>query len=135
MKYLICAALLATPAIADQAAAEDGIADQLVISSCTPHAHVTRLLRCTATNHSTTAIAALEVAIHITQPGRSVAWLDTTDSPQFRGPGAIPGGIEPGETIQLDVMAPQLPRRADRDLIQIDVTALRATTADGVVIE
>ncbi len=135
MKNLICAALLATPAIASQPAAADGIADQLAISDCAFDSHVHRLLECQATNHSDTPIAALLVALHITQPGRSVAWLDTTDSPLFRGPGVIPGGIEPGETIQLSLSSPPLSPQADYDLIQIDVTPLRATTADGVVIE
>lgn len=135
MKYLICAALLATPAIANQTTPKDSIADQLVITSCALGVHVPRLLTCTATNHTDTTIAALEVAVRVTQQGRSSAWIDTTENPLFRGPGAIPGGIESGETIQLDVMAPPLPSRADRDLIQIDVTALRATTADGAVIE
>ena len=131
MKFLILAAFLATPAIAGQ----DGITGRVAISSCSPDPHSPRHLICAVTNHTDSAIAALQIGHRVTQPGRSVPWLDTIETGMALGPRQIPGGIEPGETIQLPVMTPPLSDRADPDLIQIEVIPMRAETAAGAVIE
>ncbi|MFG6586079.1 hypothetical protein [Sulfitobacter sp. MOLA879] len=131
MKFLTPLALLATPAIA----AQEGITDRVTISDCSPAIYSPIHLICAVTNHTDAAIASLEIGHRITQPGRSVAWLDTTETGLPFGPGTIPGGIEPGETISLEVRTPPMSDRADPDLIQIELIPLRATTAAGEVIE
>ena len=91
---------------------------------------------CNVTNTSTTAIAALSYGVALTEPSRTVPWLDTTGKPP-RAASAIPipGGIEPGEMLPITFLNPgNIPDGADSDKIDISVVIAEARDVNGIPI-
>lgn len=113
MKYLIAAGVLAAGAAQAQEPA-------LSIENCVALDDRAYTVECDVTNLSDTAVASFGYSVLITQPDRTVPWLDLRDGPP-RGT-SIGGGIEPGETIRELLIADNISSRADMAKIVIEVT-------------
>lgn len=101
------------------------LADELsLIGSCTLGSSKEFLL-CEVSNPFDRAIASLEYSMIASEEGREVPWGFSTGSL------SIAGGVEPGETVELEFAAPDLPARAKGREIRIDVDRARAFDVSG----
>ncbi|MEO9537196.1 MAG: hypothetical protein ABJL49_05335 [Parasphingorhabdus sp.] len=128
--FAVIAALLmpATPIYAD-------ISDRVSVTNCKFNEIINQWMDCSITNHTDTAILSVEVKHIYTQEGRAVPWVDTTNEPRPYSTGKIAGGVEPGETIEHLVRTPGISSRADVEIVDFQVTPIKATLANGEILE
>lgn len=75
------------------------------------------VLSCPLTNSGDEAFRSFDYAIVALEDGRTFPWAEAA------GGLTIPGGLEPGETVQVDLPLPKLPERAAGKDIQYKVSA------------
>lgn len=114
------AALIVSPAAA------------LELSDCRYDDRHSGFMTCAATNAAGPAVASFTYGITVREDGRSIPWGEA-GSPGLppRSSGLISGGIEPGETVELFLIAPDIPKRADRSKLILDVEVYEVRGADG----
>jgi len=128
--FAVTAAFLmaATPIYAD-------ISDRVSVTNCKLNEFIEQWMDCSITNHTDTAILSVEVRHIYTQDGRAVPWVDTTNETRPYGTGKIAGGVEPGETIEHLVRTPGISSRADVASVDFQITPIKATLANGDILE
>lgn len=117
-------AVLAAPASA-QGAAEVGacVVDQASLSGA--------IATCDITNSSQTPIAAVRYAFRIVEDGRTVPWGEGGYDEMFHLIVEVPGGIEPGETVPVQLLVERLPSRADPTRARYEIELLEVGDVNG----
>jgi hypothetical protein len=102
-----------------------GLADELSIIGSCKLGSSKDVLPCEVSNPFDRAIASLEYSLIASEEGREVPWGFSSGSL------SIAGGVEPGETVELEFGAPDLPARAKGRDIRIEVDRARAFDMAG----
>ena len=122
MKNLMIIALcaIATPAAAELVEIKNCRLQQVELMP------INRVVTCDITNLGQVPIASMAYRVLIGQVDRTVPWVDKARSAE------IAGGIEPGETVPVDLMLVfHLPDHADQDQLTVAVTAESVSGVDG----
>jgi hypothetical protein len=120
---------LAIPLIAATIAIGQGAAAADAKNCILPNAHQSRtdlIVTCDVTNTGTVPIAEIGYRVVISQPNRTVPWIDKIRAT------TVPGGIEAGETINLKFFVDgSISERADRSALQVAITVIEAEDVNG----
>ena len=109
------------------------LAQAVTLTDCAKLPHVDGLYTCEVRNDTQTAIAAVSYTPEVTKKGRSVPFVVRGSLPPITR--AIPGGIEPGETMPVTMTTAFYPSDSQRDGLEVTFHILAILDVDGKSIE
>lgn len=86
---------------------------------------------CDAENTGPVAVSAFGYAYRATEQGRATPWAERGHGDIGRKYAAVPGGIEPGETVSVTLSIGPLPDRADPTRVKYEFTVREVIGPDG----
>lgn len=109
-------------------AVSTAMAEEAAVVSACRFGDAQGVLTCNVYNPFEQAVASIEYSLVATEGGREVPWGFSSGSL------SVAGGVEPGETVELTFVAPDLPERAKGREILIVVDRARAFDFSGKVL-
>jgi hypothetical protein len=123
--FAVAASVVAAPAFSDVA----------TIENCRVTTYQGSVFaKCEVTNNSQATIASITLDGDIYTDGRDVAWVRSKANPLKVFYSAIPGGIEPGEKLDVIVVADSISARASSFDLQLKIFTAIFFDADGEAI-